>query len=355
MHSDANSPSSWQSVLASAFRDGQSFADFLGTELPSEVAEKYPLLIPQRLAQKIKLQGAAGPLYRQFVPTLEELEQDGMIDPIGDQTFAKTKQLVHRYDDRALVLPTTKCPVNCRYCFRKNELNADSPFAQEKEATLNYLLAHPEIEEVVLTGGDPLVLSDEKLDAWLTALAEVPTVQWIRFHTRVPVMMPERLTSGLWTVLNKHSTRFKKFLMVVHSNHVDEWDQETREAVQNFLHPRLEWLSQTVLLRGVNDTAEDLSALFRQFVEDGIRPYYLHHPDQVRGGMHFWLDLEAGRQIYLQLRSQLPGWAIPQYVIDVPGGHGKVPAFNPETHNFSGQLLDRHGVAQTLVFPKIPS
>ena len=341
---------SWTDILGSAYRDTKSLSQFLGWELPVDVADKFPLLVPLRLAHKIKLHGPDSVLARQFLPSDEEFSTLGLIDPIGDQIFSKTKQLVHRYDDRALVLPTTKCPVNCRYCFRKNELNADTPFAQEKEATLNYLLAHPEIEEVVMTGGDPLILSDEKLDAWLTALAEIPHVQWIRFHTRVPVILPERLTSGLWAVLNKHSTRFKKFLMVVHSNHVDEWDLETREAIQNFQHPRMEWLSQTVLLKGVNDNVKSLADLFRQFVDDGIRPYYLHHPDQVRGGMHFWMELSEGRKIYGSLRSELPGWALPQYVIDVPGGHGKVPAFNPEAHSYSGQLLDRHGQAQSMDF-----
>lgn len=345
-----NNGASWTETLGSAYRDTQALSQFLGWELPPDVAAKFPLLVPVRLAQKIKNLGPSSALARQFLPSNEEFSSLGMLDPIGDQTFSKTKQLVHRYDDRALILPTTKCPVNCRYCFRKNELNADTPFAQEKEATLNYLLAHPEIEEVVMTGGDPLILSDEKLDAWLSALAEIPHVQWVRFHTRVPVMLPERLTSGLWSVLNKHSARFKKFLMVVHSNHVDEWDQETREAIQNFKHPRLEWLSQTVLLKDVNDDLETLTQLFRQFIEDDIRPYYLHHPDQVRGGMHFWLDLPTGRRLYGELRSRLPGWALPQYVIDVPGGHGKVPAFNPEGHNFSGQLLDRHGQAQSMDF-----
>lgn len=344
-------PNTWTDVLGSAYRDADALGKFLGEELPQDVAKQFPLLVPRRLADKIKRQGAKGVLARQFLPSIEELLSTGLVDPIGDQAFAKTKQLVHRYDDRALVLPTTKCPVNCRYCFRKNELNEDTPFAQDRDATLNYLKAHPEIEEVVMTGGDPLILSDEKLDAWLEALAQIPTVQWVRFHSRVPVMLPERLNAGLWRVLDKHSTRFKKFLMVVHSNHTDEWDLETRETVQNFQHPRMEWLAQTVLLKGINDSASTLADLFRQFVDDGIRPYYLHHPDQVRGGMHFWLDLPAGRKLYGELRSLLPGWAIPQYVIDVPGGHGKVPAFNPEGHNFSGQLLDRFGRPFSMNFP----
>lgn len=339
MHSDVN----WNQTLANSYRSVSELSDFLGTEFPEAVTEQFPILITKRLAAKIKQQGLNGVLARQFLPSSDELSDLGRLDPIGDLEFSKTKQLVHRYDDRALVLPTTKCPVICRYCFRKNELNGETPFAQEREATLNYLLAHPEIEEVVMTGGDPLILSDEKIDAWLTALSEIESVKWIRFHSRVPVIMPERLTTGLWNVFNKHLSHFKKFIMVVHSNHVDEWDQDTREAIQSFTHPKLDWLSQTVLLKGVNDNPEALSALFRHFVEDGIRPYYLHHPDQVRGGMHFWLDLEEGRQIYGQLRNLLPGWAIPQYVIDVPGGHGKIWAFNPETYNFSGQLLDRFG------------
>lgn len=341
-------PTDWTQSLAQAFRTSSELSAALGWRLPEGVSARYPLLVPKRLAALIQAAGPDSALARQFLPHVDELSELGLDDPIGDQAFAKTAQLIHRYDNRALVIPTTKCPVNCRYCFRKNELGSDTPFAQEREATLNYLVAHPEIEEVIFTGGDPLVLSDEKLEGWLAALAQIPSIRWVRFHTRVPVILPERLTSRLWSILDQHSGRFERFLMVVHTNHQDEWDAETREAVRNFAHPRLEWMSQTVLLKAVNDCESALVGLFRQLVEDGIRPYYLHHPDRVRGGMHFWLELEEGRALYGKLRRQLPGWALPQYVIDIPGGHGKTLAYNPERLDFSGQLIDRLGEARQI-------
>lgn len=334
----------WARALAESFREAGALADFLGWPLPDGVETRYPLLVPRRLAALIRAQGPDGALARQFLPNGSETSlPGGLIDPIGDTAHAPTSQLIHRYGDRALLLPTTKCPVNCRYCFRKNELGAEGPFAPERDATFAYLADHPEIEEVILTGGDPLVLSDEKIGQWLEALAGIPHVRWVRFHTRAPVVLPERLDAGLTATLGEFAARFEKILMVLHSNHVSEWDQESRAAVRAFRGPAIEWLSQSVLLKGVNDEPAALAALFRQFSTDGIRPYYLHHPDRVLGAMHFYLPLEEGRRLYGALRDLLPGWAIPQYMLDVPGGHGKVPAFNPEAHAYSGRLLDRKG------------
>jgi len=307
-------------------------------------------MLTRGLAQRIKEQGPTGVLARQFLPDSAEDSPLGLVDPIGDQTHAKSSQLIHRYENRALLVPTTTCPVNCRYCFRKNELGSDEFFAQEKERTLNYLLAHPEIEEIIFTGGDPLILSNERLGLWLELLTEIPSIRFIRFHSRVPVVLPKRLDHELAQLLNRFAERFR-FVMVVHSNHESEWSEEAIERVRSFAGSGLLWLSQSVLLKGVNDSAGELARLFRFLTQLGIRPYYLHHPDQVRGGMHFCLSLEEGRRIWGELHNQLPGWMLPQYVIDIPGGHGKVAAFNPETHTFSGTLLDRHGRAVAVSAP----
>jgi lysine 2,3-aminomutase len=341
----------WQSELSSAFRRADELSSFLGWPVPQ--LDSYPLLITRGFATLIRKQGPSGVLARQFLPHQEESTQHGLLDPIGDQAHAKTAQLIHRYRNRALLIPTTVCPVNCRYCFRKNELLSDGPFAQEREQTLNYLMQHPEIEEVIFTGGDPLILSDEKLGAWLEMLATIPHIRHIRFHSRVPVILPTRLTEDLSDLLESFAGRFT-MIMIVHSNHVSEWSDAAIKAVRHFRPGGLRWMSQSVLLKGINDSPLTLAELFRFFAQLDVRAYYLHHPDQVRGGMHFWLDLEAGRRIWGALHDQLPGWMLPQYVIDIPGGHGKTPAFNPEGHSFSGSLLDRSGQLIQTIQPSFP-
>lgn len=327
----------------------RELAAFLEWPLPASVVTAFPVLVPRAFAQQIKDQGADGPLARQFLPHADELNPQGFVDPIGDQVHAKTSQLIHRYHNRALLIPTTVCPVHCRYCFRKNEL-ADDVFRNDRASTLAYLSAHPEIEEVIFTGGDPLMLSDEKLREWLNDLAQIPHLAYVRFHTRFPVILPERLTPELAQLLDAFSERFR-LLFVVHTNHASEWSAEALRSAQSFRLRGLRWLSQSVLLKGVNDSTTALAELFRLLARANIEAYYLHHPDQVKGAMHFWLPLEEGRRIWAGLHDQLPGWMLPQYVIDVPGGHGKISAVNPETHSFSGTLLSRQGEPIQLTTP----
>jgi lysine 2,3-aminomutase len=203
------------------------------------------------------------------------------------------------------------------------DLWVQMPTGPEKAA---YLAAHPEIEEVIFTGGDPLILSDDKLDGWLSALGALPHVKWVRFHTRVPVVLPERLTPELAALFKRHRTRFDGILLVVHTNVAEEWDGHARARIREF-RDGVEWLSQSVLLREVNDNVAALETLLRQLVADGVRPYYLHHPDDVRGGRHFCLSRDEGAALYRTLRQRLPGWALPQYVVETPAGGGKEPAF----------------------------
>lgn len=343
------SRASWQSSLANAFRDVHELAAFLDWPLDESVSTTFPVLVPRALAQQIKDQGPNAPLALQFLPHAEELAPLGLVDPIGDQAHAKTTQLIHRYHNRALLIPTTVCPVHCRYCFRKNELS-DDVFKNDRAATLAYLSAHTEIEEVIFTGGDPLMLSDDKLREWLNDLAQIPHLEFVRFHTRFPVILPERLTPELALLFETFAERFR-ILLVVHTNHASEWSPEALRIAQSFRPQGLRWLSQSVLLKGVNDSTMALAELFRLLARTNIEAYYLHHPDQVKGAMHFWLSLEEGRRIWAKLHDQLPGWMLPQYVIDVPGGHGKISAVNPETHTFSGTLLSRQGLPIQLTTP----
>jgi len=337
---------SWKSEYAGAFKNLGALYDFLNIKPDSrleQVTRTYPVFIPQALARKIKHSEA---LFREFVPSLEEISdpEKGLEDPIGDREFQRAPQLIHRYSSRALFTPTSICPVLCRYCFRKNELSpSDEIFSAEFSETLRYLSSHPEIKEIIFTGGDPLTLSNEKISFYLEEFAKISHVKDIRFHTRYPVILPERLDEGFHALIRKFSERFRTLTLAIHANHRDEFDEVSNSAIRRLMTLPLQVLSQTVLLKGVNDDPQILRELIEHFLELKIRPYYLHHPDQVKGATHFMLGLEEGRKIYGALRSHLPGWAIPQYVIDVPGGEGKIPAFNPEGHSYSGQILNLKG------------
>ncbi len=344
----------WTAKFQESFRDLASLSAFLSWESPSRVEKIYPLFVPKGLAERMKAQGPDGVLAREFYPHADELIDQGYLDPIGDRKFNVAPQLIHRYENRVLFTATSVCPVHCRYCFRKNELSPqDEIFSQDFDQTLTYLNEHQEISEIIFTGGDPLTLSDQKLDRYLESFSKIPHVKDIRFHSRYPVILPERIDEDFIGLMNKWAGHFRNVTIAVHANHVDEFSCVARSALKMLAASKVQLLSQTVLLKGVNDSPATLTELIELFLDHKVRPYYLHHPDQVRGGMHFYLPLEEGRKIYQELRKSLPGWAIPQYVIDVPGGSGKTPAFNPETHSFSGQLLTLSG--ETLPISEPPA
>lgn len=331
----------WQQEFKNSLRTSNDINAFFGTDLKDI---EYNSFIPKSFAQKIKEAGPQSSLWKQFIPAQQENEQiDGMYDPIGDTIHTKAKQLIHRYKNRALFLPTTVCPIICRYCFRKNELTfKDELFKADFQNTIQYLKDHPEIEEIIFSGGDPLILSDEKLREYLEAFANVG-IKCIRFHSRVPIIIPSRLNESLIELINEFSTKFKTITLVTHLNHSEEISSEVEAAITKLKkETNLLLLSQSVLLKNVNDNSDALADLFWAIHKIGIRPYYLHHPDLVKGGMHFHLDLETGRKIFLQLRDKIPGWLIPHYILDIPGGHGKTPAFNPESLEFTGSLIDRY-------------
>lgn len=350
---------SWKTEFSRSFKNIADLYRYLGWELSDEhkqVATTYPVFIPINLANKIKNEGPDGILAREFLPHELELDKDlnqqGLEDPIGDKDYHVAPQLIHRYQSRALFTPTTICPVHCRYCFRKNELNAaDELFGPDFEQTQEYLKNHPEISELIFTGGDPLTLSNERLKKYLAAFAAIPSIKDIRFHTRYPVILPERIDEEFLTLMEEFSAHFRTITMAIHANHINEFDETNKVAIRRLAATPLQLLSQTVLLSGINDRVEDLLNLFEQFMELKIRPYYLHHPDRVKGGMHFYLPLIKGRELYLALRKHLPGWALPHYVIDLPGGHGKISAMNPETTTYSGQFLTKDGATISLQEP----
>lgn len=331
---------SWQEELKTALRSNEDLEHFFETPFAKT---SYPIFIPLELAQRIKKLGLDSPLAKQFLPHGDENNKGGMLDPIGDHTHSPRKQLVHRYHNRLLFFPTSVCPVQCRYCFRKNELHQnDELFKPDFLGVKQYIQNHPEIDEIIFSGGDPLMLSNEKLYKYFDEFSKLK-ISMLRLHTRMPVIMPKRLDHDFVALIKEAVKKFELLTIVVHLNHADEMDQEFKDIMKELRCLPVQWLSQSVLLKGVNDNTEILRDLFLGLVKIGIKPYYLHHPDQVHGGMHFWIDIESGRKLFAALRNRLPGHALPEYVIDIPGGHGKTPLQNPEGFEFNGQLLNKDG------------
>lgn len=333
----------WKQSLRTAIKTHDELEAFMGTSIPKI---NYPILLPLRLAEKIKKSSKGPGLWNQFIPShLEsqnEIQSGGLGDPIGDEIHHKVGQIIHRYKNRVLFLPTKTCAGICRFCFRKNNINENSKIFDSNFAeTIDYLRNNLEIEELIFSGGDPLILSDERLKYYLSQFCEQTLIRFIRFHTRIPTFLPERVTDQLFGILSEFSKKFLKINIVIHINHPDELDYETVSAIRRLKESGADVLSQTVLLKGINDSPLILKNLIDKLLIAGVRPYYLHHPDRVKGGMHFYLNLEEGRKIYASLRNMISGWALPQYIIDIPGGHGKTQAFNPENFESSGRFITK--------------
>ncbi len=291
------------------------------------VAERYAIAVTPTVAGLIDRRDRGDPIARQFVPDAAELvtaaEERG--DPIGDLAHSPLEGVVHRYPDRVLLKAVHICPVYCRFCFRREMVGPDglgTLAPQALERAVAYIAGHPEIWEVILTGGDPLVLSARRLEDILARLAPIPHVKIVRFHTRVPVVEPERIDGRLIGALRASG---KTTYLAVHANHPRELTEAARAAAARLADAGIALLGQTVLLRGVNDDAAVLAELMRGLVEARIKPYYLHHPDLAPGTAHFRLSIAEGQALVAALRGRVSGLCQPTYVLDIPGGHGKVP------------------------------
>ncbi|MBS9475785.1 lysine-2,3-aminomutase-like protein [Ancylobacter sp. VKM B-3255] len=291
------------------------------------VAARYAVAVTPTLTALIDRHDPADPVARQFVPDARELETTPQedADPIGDDAHSPVPGIVHRYPDRVLLKLVGVCAVYCRFCFRREMVGpgAETSLSDEAiETALAYIAAHPQIWEVVLTGGDPLVASPRRLGELMTRLAGIAHVKIVRFHTRVPVAAPERVTATLVAAL-RHP-RLTTYV-AVHANHARELGPPARAAIARLADAGIALVSQSVLLRGVNDEAQTLAELFRALVECRVKPYYLHHPDLAPGTAHFRLPIARGQELMRALRGRLSGLALPTYVLDIPGGYGKVP------------------------------
>jgi lysine 2,3-aminomutase len=292
------------------------------------VAARYAVALTPAIAALIDPTDPDDPLARQFLPRTEELARTPgeSADPIGDHPFSPVEGIVHRYPDRVLFKIIATCAVYCRFCFRREMVGPGKAAALPAEAyaaALDYIGAHEEIWEVILTGGDPLMLSPRRLAAVMRDLAAIPHVKIVRLHTRVPVADPARIDSERVAALKADGVTT---WVALHANHARELTDAARSACARLVDAGIPMVSQSVLLRGVNDDSATLAALMRAFVECRIKPYYLHHGDLAPGTAHLRTTLAEGQTLVRALRGRVSGLCQPDYVLDIPGGHGKVPA-----------------------------
>ena len=298
-----------------------------GVAATAAVVDRYALALTPAMADLIDPTRPDDPIARQFLPDPRELEvtDDERFDPIGDAAHSPCAGIVHRYPDRVLLKLVQVCAVYCRFCFRRESVGPGHVTALAPDAlatALAYIAAHPAVWEVILTGGDPLSAAPRRLAAVADRLAGIDHVRILRVHTRVPVVDPEAVTPAVVAALGASG---KTVYVAIHANHPRELTAAARRACGRLAAAGFVLVSQTVLLKGVNDDVETLTALMRRFVEFGITPYYLHHPDLARGTSHFRLSVAEGQALLRQLQGRVSGLCQPRYVLDIPGGYGKAP------------------------------
>ncbi len=308
------------------------------------VGDRYAVAITPEIQGLIET--ADDPIGLQFVPDPAELDHlpHELADPIGDAAHTPVPGLVHRYPDRVLLKPVLVCPVYCRFCFRREHVGpgAGAMSPADIDAAISYIAARPAIREVILTGGDPLMLAPRRLAALLDRLQAIPSVELLRLHSRVPVTDPARITPALLSAL-EHDT---PIWLAVHANHAREFSPAAAAALRALHAVGVPLLGQTVLLRGINDSAAALEGLFRAMLRCRVKPYYLHQLDPAPGTARFHVPIEEGRRLLETLRGRVTGLAWPTYVLDIAGGHGKVP-IGPD-YLEGGSVRDPWGGAHAL-------
>ncbi len=306
----------------------------------AQVTAAYATAITPAIAALIDRSDPADPIALQFVPMSAELDilPEELPDPIGDKAHEPVEGIVHRYPDRVLLKIVSVCPVYCRFCFRREMVGPDKDgnlTPAELETALAYVRTHPEIREVILTGGDPFMLSARRAEALTRALEAIGHVKVIRWHTRMPVADPERVSDAFVAAIR---SRTKAVFVAVHCNHARELTQQARAALVRMADAGIQLLGQSVLLKGVNADIDTLAELMCALVESRVRPYYLHHPDLAQGTSHFRLGVEQGQALVRELRDRVSGLAQPQYVIDIPGGVSKALASPSDVAIAQGQV-----------------
>src|SRR5262245_16271815 len=324
----AGADSDWHRSLAGAIRDPDELIDALRLpehcrEPARRAARLFPLLVPRSYLQRILPGDPHDPLLLQVLPLgQEEVAVPGFsADPVGDSAARRAPGLLHKYHGRTLLVTTGACAVHCRYCFRRHYPYGDEPRRlADWEVALETIAGDPTLHEVILSGGDPLMLTDARLDALCGRLAAIPHITRLRLHTRLPIVIPERVTEALLSLLVEAGPTP---IVVVHANHPRELVGSCAEALRRTIRAGITVLNQAVLLKGVNDTIDAQTGLCERLVDLGAIPYYLHQLDRVAGAAHFEVDEAIGRRLINELRRRLPGYAVPRYVRETAGGEFK--------------------------------
>ena len=313
----------WKKVLAASITKPKDLAKYLGVD-PKEVEAvvgPYPMRITPTVLATIKSKGDA--IWKQVVPEAIELDDiDAPDDPLEEDTDSPVPHLVHRYPDRVLLMVTNQCPIYCRFCTRKRLVGKPGFLKKgELDRAVAYLREHPEVRDVILSGGDPLLLPDRLIERILKGLRSIPHLELIRFGTRVPGTLPQRITPELCEIVK----RFHPIYMNLHFNHPDELTPEVKEACGRLADAGVPLGAQTVLLKGVNDDPEIMKRLMHQLLLARVKPYYLYQADLTKGTNHFRTSVETGLKMIQSLQGHTSGMAVPHFVIDAPGGGGKIP------------------------------
>ena len=318
----------WQVELANAISSVDELVEELElVHLKTELVQnpEFRLRVPRAFVRKMRKGNADDPLLKQVLPVHAETASSGLADPVGDLNAMTVPGLLHKYQGRVLLVATGACAIHCRYCFRRHFPYASANARRnEWKQALAYLKAHVDISEVVLSGGDPLVLDNASLHKLLSALEEIPHIQWLRIHTRLPVVLPSRIDDGLLDILQ--GLRFTK-TMVIHANHANELMSDEFESLQRLASTGCTLLNQSVLLKGVNDSPTSLHNLSTRLYQAGVLPYYLHMLDPVRGALHFEVSQRRAIEILKTVKASLPGFLVPRLVREIPGEASKTAIF----------------------------
>jgi L-lysine 2,3-aminomutase len=322
----------WQSLWRDSIRDPEELLELLGLQgfsglISAQAQDQFALRVPRGFAAKMRVGDINDPLLRQVLPLHEELLQvtGFSLDAVGDLAARQLPGVLHKYHGRALLVTTGACAINCRYCFRRH-----FPYAEENAASnqwqqaIDYLANDRSISELLLSGGDPLSLSTAKLQSLVSQLKPLPHIKRLRFHTRLPIVLPERIDAEFIAWLGSLPYQL---VFVVHANHANELDEPVASALRALGRAGATVLNQSVLLRGVNDSSEELAALSERLFDAGVLPYYLHQLDKVQGAAHFEVSIDRAIAIMVELMARLPGYLVPKLVQEVSGQPNKTPVF----------------------------
>ncbi|MFT7178384.1 MAG: EF-P beta-lysylation protein EpmB [Oceanospirillaceae bacterium] len=317
-------PEDWRTQLREAYRTPQQLLAALGFSTAQQTTmladdHGFSTLVPKAFAQKMRPQDPTDPLLLQVLPRAQEATTDPSFnnDPLQEASFNPMPGIVHKYQGRALLIAAGHCAINCRYCFRRHYPYGDQKRARsEWQQSLSYIEQHPDIEEIILSGGDPLALTDSKLFELITAIEAIPHVNRLRIHSRLPIVLPQRITLKLCQRLERSRLTC---VMVVHANHANELAEDVAQACTQLREHKVHLLNQSVLLAQVNDNLASLKELSERLFELGVMPYYLHLPDHVAGTTHFFVSLEHGQSILAQMQACMSGYLVPKLVREEPG------------------------------------